>query len=95
MLWLVNPLGILIVLLSLGLSVLIYRGYGTKKERVLSIGSLTRNINVIIAFAYPVYYLGYTNDVEFFGSGVALSLYLVVFGTFVDVVCKLLARYKN
>ncbi len=95
MLWLLNPIGILLVLLSLGVSILLYREVKDKKDRVNSIGSMTRNITYLIGFVYPFYYLGHMEDLELVGHGTALSLFLLIFGTAIHIICKLIIRFKK
>ncbi|WP_226670452.1 hypothetical protein [Metabacillus litoralis] len=94
MLWLLNPIGIGIVLLSWFVSFILFRKLTSKKEKILAMGTMTQNMCFLVAFVSAFYFVGNLNDLEKFGHGLALSLFLVVIGTVVKIICELIGRLK-
>lgn len=94
MLWVLNPVGIGIVLISLFISFILFRKLTSRKERILAIGTMTQNICLLVAFVTSIYFIGNLDDLNKFGSGLALSIYLVIIGTVVKIVCELIGRLK-
>lgn len=95
MLFFLNPLGIILVVLCLVISYIIYRNVGSIESRILSIGNMTMLLTFLIGFAYPIYYLGDLSDIEVFGHNVALSLFMIVLGILINIICKLIARFTK
>lgn len=93
--WLLNPLAIILAIISYGVSFLLYKKLSSRKEKLNLIGSMTQSISLLIAFIMPVYYLQDLNDVSGVGHGLNTTLVLSILGILINIICKVIARFKD
>ncbi|MFD2214047.1 hypothetical protein [Metabacillus endolithicus] len=83
-----------IAVASVVVSFLFYRGLRSKKEKILSIGSLTQSLSLLVAFILPIFYLMDISDIEALAHGISMTVNLVIYGTVINIFCKVIARFQ-
>lgn len=84
----------LIALASVIASFLFYSKLKSRKERTMSIGSMTQSLTLLVAFVMPIYYLRDLSDIEAVGHGISTSIIIVIYGAAINIFCKIIARFQ-
>lgn len=84
----------LIALASIVVSFLFYLKLNSRKEKILSIGSMTQSFTLLVAFVLPIYYLRDISDIDALGHGISTSLFIVIYGAVINIFCKVIARFQ-
>lgn len=94
--WILNPFGLILLAIIFFVAFYLTKKMENKKERLQHVGTFVQSGALFLAFLFPMFYLQEISNTDSFGHNLMLSIYLVLIGSFINIVCRIvsLVKYK-